>query len=123
MRVAGGRVSLCWSSANRDEEVFDAPEEVRLDRKPNPHIAFGFRAHLCLGALHMRVIMRQFLEGELEVEFNPQGTLAERMRAGGGDGQTSTTCHPRWHYRDRRATKNPIIHSTFHIRVRVLLTS
>ncbi|MGB8031272.1 MAG: CoA transferase subunit A [Terracidiphilus sp.] len=26
---------------------------------------------------------RQFLEGELEVEFSPQGTLAERMRAGG----------------------------------------
>jgi len=26
---------------------------------------------------------RQFLEGELEVEFNPQGTLAERVRAGG----------------------------------------
>ena len=26
---------------------------------------------------------RQFLEGELEVEFNPQGTLAERIRAGG----------------------------------------
>jgi len=27
---------------------------------------------------------RQFLSGELEVEFNPQGTLAERIRAGGG---------------------------------------
>jgi 3-oxoacid CoA-transferase subunit A len=27
--------------------------------------------------------MRQYLSGELEVEFNPQGTLAERMRAGG----------------------------------------
>lgn len=27
--------------------------------------------------------MRQYLDGELEVEFNPQGTLAERMRAGG----------------------------------------
>jgi 3-oxoacid CoA-transferase subunit A len=26
---------------------------------------------------------RQFMSGELEVEFNPQGTLAERMRAGG----------------------------------------
>jgi 3-oxoacid CoA-transferase subunit A len=26
---------------------------------------------------------RQFLQGELEVEFNPQGTLAERIRAGG----------------------------------------
>jgi 3-oxoacid CoA-transferase subunit A len=27
--------------------------------------------------------MRQYLAGELEIEFNPQGTLAERMRAGG----------------------------------------
>ncbi len=27
--------------------------------------------------------MRQYLSGELEIEFNPQGTLAERMRAGG----------------------------------------
>ena len=27
--------------------------------------------------------MRQYLSGELELEFNPQGTLAERMRAGG----------------------------------------
>ena len=27
--------------------------------------------------------MRQYMAGELELEFNPQGTLAERMRAGG----------------------------------------
>ncbi|MBB4233056.1 3-oxoacid CoA-transferase subunit A [Rhizobium mongolense] len=27
--------------------------------------------------------MRQYLSGELELEVNPQGTLAERMRAGG----------------------------------------
>src|SRR5436190_20438032 len=27
--------------------------------------------------------MRQYLSGELELEFNPQGTLAERLRAGG----------------------------------------
>ena len=27
--------------------------------------------------------IRQYLSGELELEFNPQGTLAERMRAGG----------------------------------------
>ena len=27
--------------------------------------------------------MRQYLSGELELEFNPQGTLAARMRAGG----------------------------------------
>jgi 3-oxoacid CoA-transferase subunit A len=29
------------------------------------------------------VFMQQYLSGELELEFNPQGTLAERMRAGG----------------------------------------
>jgi cytochrome P450 len=56
-----GRVSLCWASANRDETVFDAPDEVRLDRKPNPHLAFGFGAHLCLGAAHARLILRTLL--------------------------------------------------------------
>lgn len=57
-----GRVSLCWASANNDESVFDAPEEIRLDRKPNPHVAFGFGAHLCLGAAHARLIVRTLLE-------------------------------------------------------------
>ncbi|QTN33901.1 cytochrome P450 [Akkermansiaceae bacterium] len=62
MRVpADGRVSLCWASANRDAEVFAAPNEVRLDRKPNPHIAFGAGAHFCLGAAHARLIMRELL--------------------------------------------------------------
>lgn len=59
---AGGRVSLCWSSANMDEAVFDKPEEVRLDRKPNPHLSFGFGEHLCLGAPHARLIMRTLLQ-------------------------------------------------------------
>jgi cytochrome P450 len=59
---AGGRVSLCWSSANFDETVFDAPHEVRLDRKPNPHVAFGFGTHLCLGAPHARLIVRTLLQ-------------------------------------------------------------
>lgn len=58
---AGGRVSLCWASANLDETVFDAPEEVRLNRKPNPHLAFGFGPHLCLGAAHARLILRTLL--------------------------------------------------------------
>src|SRR6202171_1484302 len=30
-----------------------------------------------------KTFMQQFLAGELEIEFNPQGTLAERIRAGG----------------------------------------
>jgi cytochrome P450 len=59
---ANGRVSLAWSSANFDEAVFDAPHEIRLDRKPNPHISFGFGAHLCLGAPHARLIVRSLLQ-------------------------------------------------------------
>ena len=39
--------------------------------------------------------MRQFLAGELELEFNPQGTLAERMRAGGAGSCPSSACPPR----------------------------
>jgi cytochrome P450 len=57
----GGRASLCWASANLDESVFDAPTQIRLDRKPNPHLAFGFGAHLCLGAAHARLILRTLL--------------------------------------------------------------
>lgn len=59
---ADGRVSLGWASANFDETVFDEPEEVRLDRKPNPHISFGFGTHLCLGAPHARLIVRCLLQ-------------------------------------------------------------
>jgi cytochrome P450 len=59
---AGGRVSLAWASANFDGTVFEAPHEVRLDRRPNPHLSFGFGAHLCLGAPHARLIVRTLLE-------------------------------------------------------------
>ena len=57
-----GRVSLGWASANFDENVFERAEEIRLDRKPNPHISFGFGTHLCLGAPHARLIVRSLLK-------------------------------------------------------------
>lgn len=59
---ANERVSLCWASANRDSTVFDSPNEVRLDRRPNPHLAFGSGPHNCIGALHSRLIVRTLLE-------------------------------------------------------------
>lgn len=62
----GGRVSLCWASANQDEAAFDAPSEIRLDRRPNPHLAFGFGAHLCLGAAHARLLVRTLLQKCIE---------------------------------------------------------
>jgi cytochrome P450 len=62
----GQRVSLCFASANFDEAVFEKPGEVRLDRKPNPHVAFGFGPHLCLGAAHARLIIRTLLKAVSE---------------------------------------------------------
>lgn len=59
---AGGRVSLAWASANFDETVFEAPGEIRLDRKPNSHLSFGHGTHFCLGAAHARLIVRSLLE-------------------------------------------------------------
>lgn len=56
------RISLCWASANRDETVFDQPNEVILDRKKNPHVAFGFSHHKCLGASHARQLMNVLLK-------------------------------------------------------------
>ncbi len=57
-----GLISLCFASANYDETVFPSPEEVRLDRKPNPHVAFGFGPHLCLGAAHARLVVRTLIK-------------------------------------------------------------
>jgi cytochrome P450 len=59
---AGDRASLCWASANLDETVFEAADAIRLDRRPNPHVAFGFGTHLCLGAAHARTVLRTLLE-------------------------------------------------------------
>ena len=47
---AGDRVLMLYQSANRDEDVFDDPDEFRVDRDPNPHLAFGIGTHYCLGA-------------------------------------------------------------------------
>lgn len=58
---AGGRVSLGWASANLDADVFDDPRAIRLDRRPNPHVSFGFGPHLCLGAAHSRTVMKALL--------------------------------------------------------------
>ncbi len=60
---AGSRIGLCWPSANRDESVFNKPDEVMLDRSPNPHIGFGFGPHNCLGAPHARAVIRSLLKG------------------------------------------------------------
>jgi cytochrome P450 len=50
-RIRGGdKLVLFYGSANRDEEVFDDPFALRIDRNPNPHLSFGVGEHFCMGA-------------------------------------------------------------------------
>lgn len=44
------KVVLCYPSANRDARIFDSPERFDVARDPNPHVAFGYGPHYCLGA-------------------------------------------------------------------------
>ncbi|MFV8232737.1 cytochrome P450 [Mycolicibacterium fortuitum] len=45
----GEKIMLMFESANFDEAVFENPDEFRIDRNPNSHLAFGFGTHFCLG--------------------------------------------------------------------------
>lgn len=59
----GDVLALFWPSACRDESLFDDPHVFRIDRKPNPHLAFGVAQHLCLGrVLARRQIIAMFNE-------------------------------------------------------------
>jgi cytochrome P450 len=46
----GSRVLLSFGAANRDPAAFEDPDMYRADRDPRKHIAFGYGAHMCLGA-------------------------------------------------------------------------
>jgi cytochrome P450 len=58
----GEIVILGWGPANHDPAAFDAPGEIRLDRRPNPHVAFGSGPHTCVGIHLARTEVRVFLE-------------------------------------------------------------
>ncbi len=58
-------MALFFASANRDEDVFDDPFTFRVDRHPNPHLAFGFGEHFCMGThvarIELETIFRHLL--------------------------------------------------------------
>ena len=58
----GDQLILFYPSANRDEAVFDDPDSLDVRRDPNPHIAFGFGPHFCLGAALARLELRVMVE-------------------------------------------------------------
>lgn len=83
----GDWLMLCYPSGNRDEEVFDAPDEFRPERSPNRHLAFGYGAHLCLGQhlakMEMRILWEELLPRLKSLEFNGQPSRAEAAFVGG----------------------------------------
>lgn len=99
---AGGRVSLGWASANRDESVFAQAETFKIDRKPNPHLSFGFGEHLCLGAPHARLLLRTLLAKCVElvdcleiVNFEPRIEKEEHFTRQLGFEALTLRFHPR----------------------------
>lgn len=46
----GQTVMLLIGSANRDEDIFESPEDLNIARTPNRHLSFGYGVHFCLGA-------------------------------------------------------------------------
>jgi cytochrome P450 len=65
---AGEFVALYFASANRDEDVFDDPFAFRIDRRPNPHLAFGFGEHFCMGA-HLARVELEVMLGQLLARY------------------------------------------------------
>ena len=61
----GETIALFWPSACRDESLFEDPHVFRIDRKPNPHLAFGVGEHLCLGRVLARRQMIAMFKGLL----------------------------------------------------------
>jgi cytochrome P450 len=61
---AGDKVVLIYPAANRDEDVFEAPDVFDITRRPNPHLSFGIGQHFCLGASLARMQLRCIL-GEI----------------------------------------------------------
>lgn len=72
---AGERISLIWASANRDEAVFDDPDEFRLDREPSGNLLYGAGIHNCPGAplarLELLVVMEELLKRTDRIDLVP----------------------------------------------------
>lgn len=81
----GDKVTLWEMSANRDERIFAQPFRFDVSRTPNPHVAFGWGVHRCLGAnlarLEIRVMLEELLAhwDEIEITGPPTWTRDNRL--------------------------------------------
>jgi cholest-4-en-3-one 26-monooxygenase len=80
---AGDKVSIWYTSANRDESVFENPFTFNIKRTPNEHVAFGGGGpHFCLGANLARMEMNMMFEELVRrVDSVEQVGEAQRLRS------------------------------------------
>ncbi len=62
---AGGRITLHWTSALRDPQVFEAADSFRLGRDPQDNLLYGAGIHVCPGAPLARMELRVALQALL----------------------------------------------------------
>jgi cytochrome P450 len=75
----GDKVVMIYTSANRDEDVFDDGQRFDIRRSPNPHLSFGIAEHFCLGVHLARLEGRVFFE-ELLATFPTIELTGEPVR-------------------------------------------
>jgi cholest-4-en-3-one 26-monooxygenase len=72
----GDKLTLWYTSINRDEELFADPDTFDVRREPNEHLAFGIGEHFCLGAnlarLELRVIFDALIRRLPPVELTAE---------------------------------------------------
>jgi cytochrome P450 len=75
----GENVTVVMAAANRDPDVYEDPDQFRLDRRKNHHHTFGFGIHFCIGAplarMEARMVLRALTErfSRLERPAQPAG--------------------------------------------------
>jgi cytochrome P450 len=60
------RVIISWLAANHDEQEFERPDQIVLDRAPNRHVAFGLGPHRCIGSHLARLMSEVMVRAVLE---------------------------------------------------------
>jgi cytochrome P450 len=75
----GSKVAMYYTSANRDEDVFEDSQRFDIHRHPNPHLSFGISAHFCLGVHLARLEGKVFFE-ELLATFPTIELTGEPVR-------------------------------------------
>jgi cytochrome P450 len=83
----GDQILMWYVSGNRDESVFEKPDEIRMDRKNvRNHLSFGFGIHRCMGnrlaELQLKILWEEILKKfeKIEVLEEPERTYSSFVK-------------------------------------------